>query len=46
MIGTGKVIGLFTLDRRAARMQKVEQFNAITGRGIEGNRYFLGTGAL
>jgi len=46
MIGTGKVIGLFTVDRRAARMQKVEQFNAITGRGIEGNRYFLGTGAL
>ena len=25
-------------------MQKVEQFNAITGRGIEGDRYFLGTG--
>ena len=44
MIGTGRVVGLFTVDRRAAPMKKVEQFHAITGRGIEGDRYFLGTG--
>ena len=44
MIGTGSVVALFTVDRRAAPMKKVEQLSAIPGRGIEGDRYFLGTG--
>ena len=44
MIGTGVVVALFTVDRRAAPMEKVKQLYAIAGRGIEGDRYFLGTG--
>ena len=41
---TGSVVALFTVDRRAAPMKRVEQLNAVAGRGIEGDRYFLGTG--
>ena len=44
MIATGIVVALFTVDRRAAPMKKVEQLYALAGRGIEGDRYFLGTG--
>ena len=44
MIATGIVVALFTVDRRAAPMIKVEQLYALAGRGIEGDRYFLGTG--
>ena len=44
MIGTGSVVALFTVDRRSAPMKKMEQLNALAGRGIEGDRYFLGTG--
>ena len=44
MIGTGVVVALFTIDRRAAPMEKVKQLYALAGRGIEGDRYFLGTG--
>ena len=44
MIETGKVVGLFTVGRRAEPMKKTEQFSALAGRGIEGDRYFLGTG--
>ncbi len=44
MIGTGSVVALFIVDRRAAPMKKVEQLHALAGRGIEGDRYFLGTG--
>ena len=44
MIGTGIVIALFTVDRRAAPMKKVEQLYALAGRGIEGDRYLRGTG--
>ena len=43
-IGAGSVVELFIVDRRAAPMKKVEQLNALTGQGIEGDRYFLGTG--
>ena len=43
-LGTGSVVALFIVDRRAAPMKKVEQLNALAGRGIEGDRYFLGTG--
>ena len=43
MIGTGVVVALFTVDRRAAPMEKVKQFYPLTGPGIEGDRYFLGT---
>ena len=44
MIATGIVVALFTVDRRAAPMKKVDQLYALAGRGIEGDRYFLGTG--
>ena len=44
MIATGIVVALFTVDRRAVPMKKVEQLYALAGRGIEGDRYFLGTG--
>ena len=44
MIATGIVVALFTVDRRAAPMKKVEELYALAGRGIEGDRYFLGTG--
>ena len=44
MIATGIVVALFTVDRRAAPMEKVDQLYALAGRGIEGDRYFLGTG--
>ena len=44
MIETGSVVALFTVDRRAAPMKKVERLYALAGRGIEGDRYFLGTG--
>ena len=44
MIATGKVVGLFTVDRRAEPMKRVKQFSALAGRGIEGDRYLLGTG--
>ena len=44
MIATGIVVALFTVDRRAAPMKKVEQLYALAGRGIEGDRYFLSTG--
>jgi hypothetical protein len=44
MIESGRVVGLFTVDRRVAPMKKVEKFNALAGRGIEDDRYFLGTG--
>ena len=43
-LGVGSVVALFIVDRRAAPMKKVEQLNALTGQGIEGDRYFLGTG--
>ena len=44
MIGTGSVGALFITDRMSAPMKKVQQLNTLTGRGIEGDRYFLGTG--
>ena len=44
MIATGIVVALFTVDRRTAPMKKVDQLYALAGRGIEGDRYFLGTG--
>jgi len=44
MIGTGSVVGPFIADGGSAPMKKVAQMNALTGRGIEGDRYFLGTG--
>ncbi len=44
MIETGCVVALFIVDRRSAPMKQVEQLNALAGQGIEGDRYFLGTG--
>jgi len=41
---TGNVVALFIVDRMSAPMKKVEQLNALAGRGIDGDRYFLGTG--
>ena len=43
-LGTGNVVALFIVDRREAPMKKVAQLNALAGQGIEGDRYFLGTG--
>lgn len=42
--GTGSVVALFIVDRMSAPMQKVEQLNALAGKGLEGDRYLLGTG--
>ena len=44
MVATGSVIAIFTVDRMKAPMQQVGQINAIAGKGLEGDRYFLGTG--
>ena len=44
MIKVGRVVSLFVVDRKAEPMQQVEQFSALAGRGIEGDRYLLGTG--
>ena len=44
MIQSGKVVSLFIVDRSAEPMKKVDQLAALAGRGIEGDRYLLGTG--
>jgi len=44
MIESGKVVSLFIVDRSAEPMKKVDQLAALAGRGIEGDRYLLGTG--
>ena len=44
MIEAGRVDRFFVVDRKAEPMQQVEQFSALAGRGIEGDRYLLGTG--
>ena len=44
MIESGKIIGLFIVDRSAEPMKKVDQLTALAGQGIEGDRYLLGTG--
>ena len=44
MVGTGTVVALFIVDQMSAPMKKVDQLNALAGKGIEGDRYFLGTG--
>lgn len=44
MTGAGSVVALYVVDRMSAPMKKVEQLNALAGRGIEGDRYYLGTG--
>jgi MOSC domain-containing protein YiiM len=44
MVATGSVVAIFTVDRMEAPMQQVEQINAVAGKGLEGDRYFLGTG--
>jgi MOSC domain-containing protein YiiM len=43
-IGAGSAIALFVVDRMSAPMKKVEQVNALAGKGLEGDRYLLGTG--
>lgn len=43
-IGVGSVVALFIVDRMSAPMNKVEQVNALAGKGLEGDRYLLGTG--
>ena len=43
MIESGKIIGLFIVDRSGEPMKKVEQLTALAGQGIEGDRYLLGT---
>ena len=44
MNGTGTVVALFMVDRMSAPMKKMRHLNALAGRGIEGDRYLLGTG--
>ena len=44
MVGTGTVVALFIVDQMSAPMKKVDQLNALAGKGIEGDRYFLGSG--
>ena len=46
MIATVKVVGLFTADCRAEPMKSVEQFSALAGRGIEGDRYLWAPGPI
>jgi MOSC domain-containing protein YiiM len=43
-IGMGSVVALFVVDRMSAPMKKVEQVNALAGKGLEGDRYLLGVG--
>ena len=43
-LGTGSVVALFIVKGRAAPMKKVAQLDVLAGRGIEGDRYLLGTG--
>jgi len=43
-IGIGSVVALFVVDRMSDPMKKVEQVNALAGKGLEGDRYMLGTG--
>jgi len=40
----GSVVALFVVDRMSAPMKKVEQVNALAGKGLEGDRYLLGVG--
>ncbi len=40
----GKVEGLFITDTAGAPMRAIEAVQAIAGRGLEGDRYCLGTG--
>ena len=40
----GSVVSLFIADQMSSPMKKVDQLNALASRGIEGDRYFLGTG--
>lgn len=41
----GKVVSIFIASKAGARMEAVDEVQARTGRGIEGDRYFEGTGA-
>ena len=43
-LSAGSVVALFIVECREAPMKKVEQLNALAGQGLEGDRYFLGTG--
>ena len=41
---TGKVVGLQIALAEGELMQEIEEAHAVPGRGLEGDRYFLGTG--
>ena len=43
-LGTGSVVAIFIVDRREAPMKKVKELHALSGQGIEGDRYLLGAG--
>ena len=38
------MVALIIVGQMSAPMEKVDQLNALAGKGIEGDRYFLGTG--
>ena len=40
----GSVVSLYIAKRSSAPMIEMDQLTALAGRGIEGDRYFLGTG--
>ena len=44
MSKVGSVVSLYIANRRSAPMIEMDQLTALAGRGIEGDRYFLGTG--
>ena len=40
----GQVVSLHIAPEASAKMQTVPEVRAVPGRGLEGDRYFLGTG--
>ena len=42
----GRLVGIFVADAAAGPVRALESANLVVGRGVEGDRYFLGTGAF
>ncbi len=41
----GKLVSINVTDEAGAQMRSVEHVNAVAGKGLEGDRYFAGTGS-
>lgn len=41
---SGEVVAIYTAPHKEGRMQSVPSIRAVPGRGLEGDRYFLGAG--